>query len=206
MSESIADCECPAAGYCRRYRRKMQQRAHEICSGAAISPERRAVYVENWLALAGGNAKRRPRKPRRHYASGPGTELKKLIDWFMPAAGKCSPCQDRARRMDKGGPNWCHQNMKPIIDWLEQGAKEAGVPFSRVAAWPLVELAIARSRATEITPSTVTADTDPEIIADLIMSNPLAIWPVGFEDWPNAQEGIAIARHEQKMMQEAATG
>lgn len=50
---SMADCVCKSAGYCRRWRRKLNEREHEVCSNTCppdrpCSVELREQYFELW--------------------------------------------------------------------------------------------------------------------------------------------------------------
>lgn len=83
--------------------------------------------------------------------AGPGTELRKLLHQIgiKPMGPRCK-CNEHAREMDRGGPDWCEQNMETILDWLEAEAKTrplVGRLFSRTAARQIVKLAIRRARA-----------------------------------------------------------
>lgn len=78
-------------------------------------------------------------------ASGPGTELKRLISWFWSPKKRCSRCSDRIRKMNKWGPSVCRKRRWLIIQWLRQSAEKNGLPFSEFAAGALVDLAIANA-------------------------------------------------------------
>lgn len=47
-------CTCPVAGYCETYQRTMGERAHQICRGQVLTPEKCEAYCENWRKLAAG--------------------------------------------------------------------------------------------------------------------------------------------------------
>ena len=78
----------------------------------------------------------------------PGTELKKLISWFVwsKKASNCKRCLDREQRMNEWGPDKCEKNVKTIIAWLRESAVERGYPFSERIAGALVRRAIQNSR------------------------------------------------------------
>lgn len=79
-------------------------------------------------------------------ASGPGTELKKLLSKVgIKASATCS-CNKRARRMDERGIEWCEQNVETICDWLQEEATKRKLPFVRLAGKALIHLAIKRAK------------------------------------------------------------
>src|SRR5699024_4347952 len=50
---------------------------------------------------------------------GPGTELKKLLSRIgIRALGNCQ-CNARAAEMDRGGADWCRENLETIVGWLK---------------------------------------------------------------------------------------
>lgn len=77
---------------------------------------------------------------------GPGTELAKLLKWFNIHAkeGGCG-CKSMQKKMDKGGPQYCRDHKKEILAHLEKEAKKRGLPFIKLAASKLIDLAIRRS-------------------------------------------------------------
>lgn len=78
--------------------------------------------------------------------NGPGSQLKRLLRkvGVMPTA-KCG-CNNRAKLMDRNGPDWCEQNLELVVDWLEEEAKRRHLPFVRLAGKALVKLAIRNAR------------------------------------------------------------
>ena len=77
---------------------------------------------------------------------GPGTELKKLLGSFgIRSKEKGCGCRSYQKKMDKGGPQWCRDHKQEIIDHLAKEAKKRKLPFIRLAAEKLVELAIRRA-------------------------------------------------------------
>jgi len=76
---------------------------------------------------------------------GPGTELKKLISWFVWKRN-CSTCATREQRMNRWGPDKCQKNMLTIIGWLRESAMKHGYPFSEKVAAALIRKAIDNSR------------------------------------------------------------
>jgi hypothetical protein len=62
-------CACPAAGFCPVFNRQMSPRTHDICRGAALTPERQAAYRSSWrnpnrkAKREGKSSKPRPPKP-----------------------------------------------------------------------------------------------------------------------------------------------
>ncbi len=78
----------------------------------------------------------------------PGTELRKLIAWFIwdKRVKNCSTCKNREERMNRWGADKCEANIATIIEWLRESATERGYPFSSRVASALVRKAIANSR------------------------------------------------------------
>ena len=77
---------------------------------------------------------------------GTGTQLKNLLAWFnINAKEKGCGCRSLQRKMDRNGPGWCRDNREEILDHLAKEAKKRGLPFLRLAAEKLLELAIRRS-------------------------------------------------------------
>ena len=77
---------------------------------------------------------------------GVGTELKRIIAWFVDKTGSCSACEERAAEMDRMGIAWCSNNVELIIAWLKEGAALRGLPFWPLAARGAINLAIYRAR------------------------------------------------------------
>lgn len=79
---------------------------------------------------------------------GPGTELKKLISWFVwnEKDRNCSTCKNREQRMNRWGPDNCEKNMATIVGWLKESAVVRGYPFSERVAVALIKKAITNSR------------------------------------------------------------
>ena len=71
---------------------------------------------------------------------GVGTELKRLLQklWIQP----CEKCDGRAIIMDEEGPQWCRDNANLIVSWMQEEAKQRGLPFVRFGARMLLMQAI----------------------------------------------------------------
>ena len=76
---------------------------------------------------------------------GPGSELKRLFSLMLVGATPECLCHGRARLMDEMGVRWCADNIEYIVDWLEDEAKDRGIPFVRRSAQALVLMSIKRS-------------------------------------------------------------
>ena len=77
---------------------------------------------------------------------GPGTHLKNLLAWFnIKAREKRCGCKSLQKKMDRNGPQWCRDNREQILDHLAAEAKKRRLPFIRLAAEKLLELAIRRA-------------------------------------------------------------
>lgn len=78
--------------------------------------------------------------------TGPGTELANLLKWFgIKAKEKGCGCKSFQKKMDRGGPQWCRDHKEEILDHLAKEAKKRRLPFIRLAAEKLLELAIRRA-------------------------------------------------------------
>ena len=82
----------------------------------------------------------------KHLHTGPGTELKKLLEKFgIHSKANCS-CNKRAQYMDYAGNDWVEENMDTVVSWLEEEAKKRKLPFFKAAGKILVKKAIANSK------------------------------------------------------------
>jgi hypothetical protein len=79
---------------------------------------------------------------------GAGSQLKKMLAWFGMKPSKGCRCERRASHMDRMGCDWCEQNAKTIVGWLqeEHTRQKILLPFVPMAAEQLVRLAIRRAR------------------------------------------------------------
>lgn len=87
--------------------------------------------------------------------SGPGTELKKIIEWFpIPAVRKrknCTRCKSLALRMNQWGCDVCDTTKRPfIIAKLMIAAKRAGIPTTEFAIGLLLDRAIYNARKNNV--------------------------------------------------------
>lgn len=83
----------------------------------------------------------RPESPKE----GPGTELAKLISYFIWSR-QCSKCKLRVNLMNKWGPDKCEENINVIKSWLRQSASKKGVPYVDSLVTVLIKRAIRNSR------------------------------------------------------------
>ena len=82
----------------------------------------------------------------KHLHTGPGTELKKLLEKFgIHSKANCS-CNKRAYLMDEKGNNWVEANIDMVADWLGEEAKKRRIPFLKAGAKILIRKAISNSR------------------------------------------------------------
>ena len=81
-------------------------------------------------------------------ASGPGTELKKLLAaWpFRFVAGDDCKCKQRARYMDQMGCDWVEANIEECVGYLRESAADRGLPFLDAAGRLLIRRAIGNAR------------------------------------------------------------
>lgn len=78
-------------------------------------------------------------------ATGPGTELKKVLSKIGIKETPGCGCASRAREMDHRGVEWCQQNIDTIVGWLKEEAEKQGLPFVDFAARLLIKYAIRRA-------------------------------------------------------------
>jgi hypothetical protein len=96
-------------------------------------------------------------------ATGPGSQLKRLL-WRLGIVGKVScRCEARAAAMDRLGVQWCKANIDTIVGWLREEAGERKILFVEFAVRRLVQLAIwlaarAQSRTLHIESATITTN------------------------------------------------
>ena len=88
---------------------------------------------------------------RKVVPDGPGTELKKIIEWFpLPKAIKkknCGRCKSLELRMNKWGCDVCDTTKRPfIIAKLIISAKRARIPTTEFAVGLLLDRAIHNAR------------------------------------------------------------
>ena len=77
---------------------------------------------------------------------GPGTHLANLLKWFnIHAKEKGCGCKSMEKKMNRGGPQWCRDHKEEILAHLEKEAKKRKLPFIKLAASKLIDLAIRRS-------------------------------------------------------------
>ena len=77
-----------------------------------------------------------------------GTELRKLISWFVwnKKASSCKKCVNREHKMNMWGPEGCEEMMDTILGWLKESAEEHGYPFSKRLVTLVVKRAIKNAR------------------------------------------------------------
>ena len=132
-------------GFCEPHGIEKSARRVHLCQ---TNPKYRKAWDE-------GRGPRQPpdhsrvvhQKPERPAATGPGTELKKLLARFGIRPKGCA-CNGRAAEMDRRGPAWCRDNIDTLTGWLlEEGRKRqySLVNLSRPAVKVLIRWAITRS-------------------------------------------------------------
>lgn len=88
--------------------------------------------------------------PQGGAASGPGTELKKLLARIGITASPTCPCNERARQMDSWGPEECLKRLNEISGWLAEEASKRKLPYIPAMGKALIRRAvsIAKHKAT----------------------------------------------------------
>jgi hypothetical protein len=78
--------------------------------------------------------------------NGPGTQLSKMIKSLgIHMSDSCS-CRRHALEMNEKGNDWCENNIDTVVGWLEQEAKNRGLPFVKMVGKVMVGRAIKKSR------------------------------------------------------------
>lgn len=89
-----------------------------------------------------------PGKQQARPASGPGTELKRLLAGWplrIKATENCS-CNARAAEMDRRGCDWVAANESTVVGWLREEATKRKLPFLDAVGKLLVRRAISLAR------------------------------------------------------------
>ena len=78
-----------------------------------------------------------------------GTELKKLVSWFVWAASAndCEICKTREDVMNDWGPIGCAQRIDRIKRWLKHSAATHNIAYSTAIAEALINKAIRNAKA-----------------------------------------------------------
>lgn len=128
---STSPCECPVAGFCNRYQRVMGERSRQICQGTVLTPEKCAVYRDNWAKLeafrksqAEGNQGTIVLRTRAT-CHGPGAELTKLLAELGLKGFKGCNCNGHAAQMNRWGVDGCRENFATIRGWLIEAQEKA---------------------------------------------------------------------------------
>jgi hypothetical protein len=81
-------------------------------------------------------------------ASGPGTELSKLLKRFGIEPTPTCACRAKAAEMDAWGPDECSkpERIEEVVAVMREEAKARGLPFLDAAGRVLVKRAIANAR------------------------------------------------------------
>lgn len=140
----MTGCECTKPGFCERHQSEKDERRLKICQ---TNPGIFALWEQG---LGPGQAiqpdkANRHRAPSINPASGPGTELKRLLRWFLIGSKVGCDCAVMAARMDRWGPDACRDNMALILDRMEKEAKKRKLPFTHWGAKRLVSMAISKA-------------------------------------------------------------
>lgn len=128
-----------ACSYCQSDSKPMQ--INSVVAGIAILQLATNSKPIPATLLALVDSKRKPPK------QGPGTELKKLISWFIykREVQGCRTCYDRETQMNEWGPNGCRENIQTIVEWLRESATKHSLPFSETLVKILINKAIRNS-------------------------------------------------------------
>lgn len=87
-----------------------------------------------------------PSQSKINIQRGVGSELKKLLKIIGIHPSEECTCNERARLMDANGIEWCEENKKLILSWLEEEANKRQLLFSELGASILLNLAIRRAK------------------------------------------------------------
>ena len=76
---------------------------------------------------------------------GVGTELKKMLSMIGLRSGPHCSCNEKAKKMNDNGIQWCKDNKSTILGWLEEEAKKRKLPFLKFGANKIINFAIHRA-------------------------------------------------------------
>lgn len=81
-------------------------------------------------------------------ATGPGTELSKLLKRFGIEPTPTCQCRAKAAEMDSWGPDECErpERIEEVVAVMREEAKARGLPFVEIAAKLLIKRAIHNAR------------------------------------------------------------
>lgn len=120
------NCECTGPGFCPVFGREQSARNVAICRGEVLTPAKCAAYRENWKLLSGVIITPPP-------ATGPGTELKKLIgDYGLVPTSSCS-CEAMILQMNAWGIAGCQEHRAEILAHLRKAYKSTA-NFAKLSA------------------------------------------------------------------------
>lgn len=77
---------------------------------------------------------------------GPGARLTKLLARFGFKYTPDCQCANRANLMDSWGPAKCARRIDTIVEWMQEEARQRGLPLPSIVARSLITLAIRQSR------------------------------------------------------------
>lgn len=77
--------------------------------------------------------------------TGPGTHLKRMLEWWDIKPREDCHCEEHAAEMDRRGTTWCRANINLIASWLVEESLARGVPVTRSMMYPLIWEAIRRA-------------------------------------------------------------
>jgi hypothetical protein len=131
----------------------MGERAHAICRGDVLTPDKCEAYRENWRRLAAGEA-----VSSRQLPPGPGTHLAAILrELGIPKTAGCG-CDEMLAKMNQWGPDGCGAHRAEILTHLQSAYAHATLATKATAlgaalwhGYPLtlsgiLDLAIDRSR------------------------------------------------------------
>jgi len=147
-------CEIPEKGsvFCKRHNCKKSPRLIQLCHAGQRGESPGVKYWRAWEEGRGPGQTLPPSLTTKPLTKGPGTQLKRLFQWFKITANRGCQCKQWAALMDLRGCDWCEANLETVIGWLRKEAAVRKLPFTDAVARRVVKLAIYLARREESSP------------------------------------------------------
>lgn len=75
--------------------------------------------------------------------TGVGSEIERLVSWFIQPTRKCPGCVEARKIIDTWPVGICEAKIDQILNMMQDNAKSLGIPFSRLIYRQVILRAIA---------------------------------------------------------------
>ena len=159
-SPTVTECQCAKNGrpelegdgntfFCTTHNCYKTPHFYDLC-------RTKSGYWKQWEKDQGpgqfkiaNNKNKRPSRKRKKPKGGAGTELKLLLQKFWIANKEDCGCDKMANEMNQKGTVWCRDNAEDILNHMKKQAKKRKLPFVKIAASKLLQIAIKRAEKKE---------------------------------------------------------